>query len=83
MPNSKKKPLEIVETDKIEVVKNENPRREGSKAHDRAAAVLAAKGKTVRTALTRGARVSTIRHLVEEGLVKVVRAAKTPAKRAA
>jgi len=75
------KKIEITETDKIEVVKKENPRREGSRAHDRAEAVLAANGKLVRTALTRGARPSTIRHLVEAGLVRLVRAA--PAKRAA
>lgn len=55
---------------KIVAVKGaENPIREGTAAHKRVAAVLAA--KRVELALGRGARTSTVRFAVRAGLIRL------------
>lgn len=60
------------DTKKIVVIKKENPFREGSGAFKRTNIVLAARGKTVEYAVSKGARRSTVRRLAE---MKIVRAA--------
>lgn len=72
MPINKTKPVEVKPDAKIVVLAKENPYREDTAVHKRAQAVLLSGGKTVETALKKGARTSTVRALVRDGLVKLV-----------
>ena len=58
-------------TAKIVVLVKDNPFREGTAVHARVGAVLRANGRPVSSALARGARTSTVRHLVAEKLVRL------------
>jgi len=69
---TKLKPVTVVPEAKIVVVRKENPFRNSTAVHKRAQAVLLSGGKTVETALKKGARTSTVRALVREGLVRLV-----------
>lgn len=63
----------------IVLLVKENPRRAGTKAHARAGYVMRA--KRVGDALARGAKPSTVRHLAEAKIVRLVQpAAKSRAK---
>lgn len=60
---------------RIVLLVKENPRRAGTAAHKRAGIVMRA--KLVGDALSRGAKTSTVRHLAESKVVRLV----APAKR--
>lgn len=63
---------------KIVVVKGaENTYRPGTAVHKRVGCVLRGNGKTVRDVVKAGARTSTVRHLVEAKLIRLVTPAKT------
>ena len=69
---TKPKAVNVTPESKIVVLKKENPFRESTAVHKRAQAVLLSGGKTVEAALKKGARTSTVRALVREGLVRLV-----------
>lgn len=70
MTTTTKTTIAIEPTMKIIVAKDAaNPAREGTAVHARIGAVLRA--KRVELAIGRGARMSTVRHCVRTGLVRV------------
>lgn len=65
----------IASTDIIVVAKKENPFTEGTGAYKRVQAVLASNGKTKADAIKKGAKSSTVRYCVNEGIVRVKKSA--------
>lgn len=61
----------VPENARIVLLVKDNPRRQGTEAARRARAVMSS--RTVQDALKKGAKTSTVRHLAESRVIRLVR----------